>query len=112
MKVDIWYGESKELDTNGHEYIVLTMTVPPLEQYMQSALSYIQNVEKIYGTAKVWASDFKIFDVHSSRDGEDATISVIIPIDSEKLAKVIHVLNMIEERLKKEELADMKKNAR
>ena len=109
MKVDIWYGESKEFDTNGHEYVVLILDVPPLEQDMRNALVYLQTVEKIH--YDVVASDFKLFDVHSSRDGENATISVIVPIKSEKLAKVIHTLNMIEKRLEEESFNEMKRKA-
>jgi len=109
MKADIWYGTSTEFKTNGHEYVMLVMTVPPLEQNMRNALAYLQNVEELYVGIKT--SDFKIFDVHSSCDGEDATISVIVPIVSANLAPVIRVLNMIEKRLEEEDFADMKKRA-
>jgi hypothetical protein len=109
MKVDIWYGESKELETNGHAYVVLIMVVPPLDQDMRNAFAYLQNVEKIYDGMLV--SDFKIFDTHSSYDGDEATISVIVPIGSTKLAKVIQTLNSIEKRLDEEAFAEMKKRA-
>lgn len=109
MKVDVWYGESKELDTNGHAYILLTMVIPSLEQDMRNAFAYLQNIEKIYDG--VLTSDFKIFDAHSSYDGEESTISVIVPITSMKLAKIIQVLNTIEKRLECEAFEEMKKRA-
>jgi hypothetical protein len=109
MKVDIWYGENKELETNGHAYVVLIMVIPPLDQDMRNAFAYLQNIEKICDSSIL--SDFKIFDVHSSCDGDDATISVIVPIVSTKLAKIIQILNMVEKRLEKEAFAEMKKRA-
>lgn len=109
MKVDVWYGESKELDTNGHAYILLTMVIPSLEQDMRNAFAYLQNIEKIYDG--VLTSDFKIFDAHSSYDGEESTISVIVPINSTKIATVIQRLNSMEKRLHDEAFEESKRRA-